>query len=143
MRDAPATQPTCQVRDCNPSCGNAASRHDNAIAKRPACVNSAATVRRNANRTDDRFGLLASLASPARAETSQIELRPLHHMHAAFTNECCMSLVGAPFEKEAFGQDGRSDVVNVRGRHAGSEEALAPLARHGHDLIDLRTSRFG
>ena len=39
----------------------------------------------------------------------------------------CASRIGTPLEEEAIRQDGRSDVVDVLGRHAAGEEAVAPM----------------
>ena len=54
-----------------------------------------------------------------------------------------VSTIRPCFKEEALRQHGRSDIVHVLGRHAASEEALAPLARDCHDLVDFPAGLFG
>ncbi len=68
---------------------------------------------------------------------------PLSVIYGELGAHTSVSTIRRCFKEEAFRQDGWSDVVHVLGRHATSEEALAPLARDCHDLVDFPAGLFG
>ena len=68
---------------------------------------------------------------------------PLSVIYGELGARTSASTIRRCFKEEAFRQDGRSDIVHVVGRHATSEEALAPLARDCHDLVNFPAGLFG
>lgn len=94
----------------------------------------------NLSRYPERRGKVPHLSDRQCSQRVGNNCRRSVHVPLPGLSECRASLIGASFEEKALGQYGSGDVVDILGRHSGGEEALAPMAYYGHDLIDFRTS---